>query len=60
MNTVGRKTAAILIFSMLMTAAGGSLAADDSSFASRSPDDRHGPEIIFTGRADQAGNHSAQ
>ena len=33
MNTVGRKTAVILIFSMLMTAASGSLAADDSSFA---------------------------
>ena len=33
MNTKGRKTAAILIFSMLMTAASGSLAADDSSFA---------------------------
>ena len=33
MNTKGRKTAAILITSMLMTAASGSLAADDSSFA---------------------------
>ena len=33
MNAKGRKTAAILIFSMLMTAASGSLAADDSSFA---------------------------
>ena len=33
MNTKGHKTAAILIASMLMTAASGSLAADDSSFA---------------------------
>ncbi len=33
MHTKGRKTAAILIASMLMTAASGSLAADDSSFA---------------------------
>ena len=33
MNTVGRKTAVILIFSMLMTAASGSLAADDSFHA---------------------------
>ena len=33
MNTKGRKTAAILIASMLMTAASGSFAADDSSFA---------------------------
>ncbi|MBE5799195.1 MAG: hypothetical protein E7321_04515 [Clostridiales bacterium] len=33
MNTKGRKTAAILITSMLMTAASGSLAADDSFLA---------------------------
>ena len=33
MHTKGRKAAAILIASMLMTAASGSLAADDSSFA---------------------------
>ena len=33
MYTKGRKTAAILIAMMLMTAASGSLAADDSSFA---------------------------